>query len=54
VIKKSDSKLRIVLNLTLAVELLHYGHVEVRARVARSTFVFIVARLAVYQGGLLS
>lgn len=42
------------MNLSLAVELLRYGHVEVRARVARSTFVFVLARLAVYQGGLLS
>jgi hypothetical protein len=42
------------MRLPLAVELLRYGHVEVRARVARSTFVSVVAKLAVYQGGLLS
>lgn len=42
------------MNFPLAVELLRYGHVEVRARVARSNFVFVLARLAVYQGGLLS
>ena len=41
-------------NLSLAVELLRYRHREVRARVARSTFVFVLARLTVYQHGLLS
>lgn len=41
------------MNLPLAVELLRYGHVEVRACEAQSIFVFIVARLAVYQGELL-
>jgi hypothetical protein len=41
------------MNLPLAVELLRYGHVEVRAREARSTFVCVLVRLAVYQGVLL-
>ena len=43
-----------LMNLSLAVELHRYEHVEVRARVVQSTFVFVLARLTVYQGGLLS
>jgi hypothetical protein len=45
---------RRLMNLPLSVELLRYGHVEVRARVAQSTFVFVLVRLTVYQGWLLS
>jgi hypothetical protein len=36
------------MNLSFADELFRYRHVELRAREARSTFVFVVARLAVY------
>jgi hypothetical protein len=42
------------MNLLLAAGLLRCGHVEVRAHEARSTFAFIVAMLALYQGELLS
>jgi hypothetical protein len=42
------------MNLPLTIELLRYGHVEVRARIARSTFIFVIAKLAVYQGRHLS